>query len=250
MARWDPWRGCRRCSEGCLHCYIHKGDAKRGVDTNLIVQTKDFDKPVAQLKKGGYKMKPGLVYVGFSADFLIEDADAWRGECWQMMKARPDCTFLFLTKRIERFAQCAPADWGSGYENVVVCCTIENQRNADRKLSVFRSLPIKHKCITAQPLIERVDLEPYPDGVELVVVGGESDREARPLDYSWVLDIRAQCIRKQVNFEFRQCGCKYAFVDTFSFQAPAFYEKHGYREVFTLEDYPYTEKRHYYTKAL
>ena len=82
------------------------------------------------------------------------------------------------------------------------------------------------------------------------MVGGESDREARPLDYSWVLDIRAQCIRNQVNFEFRQCGCKYAFVDTFSFQAPAFYENHGYREVFTLEDYPYTEKRHYYTKAL
>ncbi|MBP3658538.1 MAG: DUF5131 family protein, partial [Oscillospiraceae bacterium] len=103
-------------------------------------------------------------------------------------------------------AQCAPADWGSGYENVVVCCTIENQRNADKKLSVFRSLPIKHKCITAQPLIERVDLESYLDGVELVVVGGESDREARPLDYSWVLDIRAQCIRNQVNFEFRQCG--------------------------------------------
>ena len=123
-----------------------------------------------------------------------------------MMKARPDCTFLFLTKRIERFAQCAPADWGDGYENVVVCCTIENQRNADRKLPIFRSLPIKHKCITAQPLIERVDLEPYLDGVELVVVGGESDREARPLDYSWVLDIRAQCVRKQVNFEFRQCG--------------------------------------------
>ncbi len=35
---------------------------------------------------------------------------------------------------------------------------------------------------------------------------GESDRDARPLDYDWVLDIREQCIRKQVNFEFRQCG--------------------------------------------
>lgn len=93
-----------------------------------------------------------------------------------------------------------------GYENVTVCCTIENQRNADKKLSIFRSLPIKHKCITAQPLIERVDLEPYLDGVELVVVGGESDRDGRPLDYDWVLDIREQCIRKQVNFEFRQCG--------------------------------------------
>ena len=47
-----------------------------------------------------------------------------------------------------------------------------------------------------------------------------------------------------------QRGCRYAFVDTFSFQAPAFYENHGYREVFTLENYPYTGKRHYYTKEL
>ena len=41
--------------------------------------------------------------------------------------------------------------------------------------------------------------------MELVLVGGESDRDARPLNYDWVLDIREQCIRKQVNFEFRQC---------------------------------------------
>ena len=41
-----------------------------------------------------------------------------------------------------------------------------------------------------------------------------------------------------------------AFVDTFSFQAPAFYKKHDYREVFTLEAYPYTGKRHYYTKEI
>ena len=100
----------------------------------------------------------------------------------------------------------AGGDWADGYENVTVCCTVENQRNADKKLSVFRTLPIKHKRITAQPLIERVNLEPYLDGVELVVVGGESDRDARPLDYDWVLDIREQCIRKQVDFEFRQCG--------------------------------------------
>jgi len=44
------------------------------------------------------------------------------------------------------------------------------------------------------------------DGVELVAVGGESDAHARPLDYDWVLDIREQCIRQNVSFEFRQCG--------------------------------------------
>lgn len=50
--------------------------------------------------------------------------------------------------------------------------------------------------------------------------------------------------------EAKQRDCKYAFVDTFSFQAPIFYKKHGYQEVFTLEEYPYTEKRYYYTKNL
>jgi hypothetical protein len=39
-------------------------------------------------------------------------------------------------------------------------------------------------------------------------------------------------------------------VDTFSFQTPSFYKNHGYGEVFTLEAYPYTGKRHYYTKEI
>lgn len=203
---WNPWRGCKKCSDGCLHCYIHKGDAKRGVDTREILRTKDFDKPAVRLKNGNYKMKAGTVYTCFSTDFLIEEADPWRSECWEMMKARPDCTFLFLTKRIERFMDCIPPDWGDGYENVVVGCTVENQRNADQRLSLFRSLPIKHKCITAQPLLGPICMEPYLEDVELVVVGGESDRYARPLDYDWVLDIREQCVRKNVSFTFRQCG--------------------------------------------
>ena len=142
----------------------------------------------------------------FSTDFLIGEADQWRHECWKMIKARKDCTFLFLTKRIDRFMNCIPEDWNDGYDNVVVCCTIENQKNADYKLSIFQDLPIKHKCITAQPLLEKIDIEKYLDTIELVVVGGESDINARPLNYDWVLDIREQCIRKNVNFEFRQCG--------------------------------------------
>lgn len=206
MPMWDPWRGCKKCSDGCLHCYIHKGDARRGVDTGEIVRTKDFYKPIEKLKNGNYRMKAGLVYLGFSTDFLIDEADEWRRECWAMIRERQDCRFLFLTKRIERLASCLPADWGEGYENVVVGCTVENQRNADRKLPLFQSLPIKHRCITAQPLLERVCMEPYLDGVERVVVGGESDRFARDFDYAWALDIREQCVRKNVSFEFRQCG--------------------------------------------
>lgn len=45
-------------------------------------------------------------------------------------------------------------------------------------------------------------------------------------------------------------GCKYAFLDTFSFQAPAFYRKHGYQDAFVLEEYPVTGKRYYFAKNL
>ena len=53
MAMWNPWRGCKKCSDGCLHCYIHKGDAKRHVNTNDIVKTKDFYK-VTVKSPGGW----------------------------------------------------------------------------------------------------------------------------------------------------------------------------------------------------
>lgn len=206
MAIWNPWRGCIKCSEGCLHCYIHKGDYKRGINTSEIVKTKDFYKPIEKLKNGNYKMKSGLVYLCFQSDFLIKEADKWRNECFKMIKERQDCKFLFLTKRIERFKEIIPDDWNDGYDNVIVCCTVENQKNADYKLSIFKDLPIKHKCITMQPLLEKVNIEKYLDDIELVLVGGEQDYNARVLDYDWVLDIRKQCIKHNVNFEFRQCG--------------------------------------------
>ncbi|RDU23404.1 DUF5131 family protein [Anaerosacchariphilus polymeriproducens] len=210
MAIWNPWRGCHRYSEGCKFCYIHKGDKKKGIDTDQIIRTDKFYAPIEKKKSGEYKMKPSqMVYLCFSTDFLIEDADSMRKECWDMIKERSDLNFLFLTKRIERFMECVPIDWNDGYDNVTVGCTIENQKAADYRLSIFSSLPIKHKDIICQPLIEYVDIEKYLNDIELVVVGGESDKKARPLNYDWVLDIREQCMRNNTHFEFRQCGTNF-----------------------------------------
>ncbi len=207
MAMWNPWRGCHKYSEGCKYCYIHKGDSKRNVNTNEIIKTDDFYKPIQKNKKGEYRIKSGqTVYLCFSSDFLIEEADIWRDECWKMIKERSDLNFIFLTKRIERFIKCIPSDWGDGYSNVIVGCTIENQKNADYRLSIFNDLLIKHKNIICQPLIEQVNIEKYLNNIELLIVGGESDYSARTLNFDWVLSLRRQCIDKNTNFEFRQCG--------------------------------------------
>lgn len=210
MPIYNPWRGCHKYSTGCQFCYIHKGDAKRGVDTNVIVKSENFDALVKRNKTGEYKIKGNqLVYLCFSSDFLLSDADCYRGEVWAMIKERQDLHFLFLTKRIDRFMTVIPPDWQSGYGNVTVGCTVENQEIADYRLKIFSSLPIKHKNIICQPLLTPINLSQYLENIELVVVGGESDRFARPLNYDWVLSIRAQCIEQKVAFQFRQCGSNF-----------------------------------------
>ena len=75
------------------------------------------------------------------------------------------------------------------------------------------------------------------------------------IEYLYVSeDLRRQGIGskilKMAEKESRNRGCKYSFVDTFNFQAPKFYEKHGYKEVFALKKYPYIGERYYYTKEL
>lgn len=207
MAIWNPWHGCHKHSDGCKFCYIHKGDYKRNVYTDNIEKTDKFYAPILKNRKGEYKIKSGqTVYLCFSTDFLIKEADGWRNECWEMIKERSDLTFIFLTKRIERFLECIPDDWNDGYDNVIVGCTVENQDRADFRLAIFDKLPIKHKNIICQPLIEKVDISDHLENIELVVVGGESDYNARVLNYDWVLSIRQQCIEREVHFEFRQCG--------------------------------------------
>lgn len=55
---------------------------------------------------------------------------------------------------------------------------------------------------------------------------------------------------QQAESEAKKRNCCYVFVNTYQFQAPTFYQKHGYKEVFTLKDYPCTGQRHYYQKDL
>ena len=67
-------------------------------------------------------------------------------------------------------------------------------------------------------------------------------------------DLRGQGIGSQLlqqaECEAKKRNCRFSFVNTYQFQAPAFYQKYGYKEVFTMKDYPYTGQRYYYQKEL
>ena len=208
---WNLWHGCHKLSEGCRHCYVYRTDGKYGKDSSVVTKTEKFDLPL-QRKNGTYKIPSGnLVYTCFTSDFLIEDADEWRAEAWEMMQIRQDLRFLFITKRIDRLQQCLPPDWGDGYDNVTICCTMENQDRVDYRLPIYKEMPIKHKIIICEPLLSRIDFRgELGEWVEQVVAGGESGaKKSGYVDYEWVLDIRQQCIDANVSFGLNRQGVIY-----------------------------------------
>jgi protein gp37 len=203
---WEPWTGCYKISDGCTYCYFYGPFSKR-YGQNSVHKTNEFDKPIAKTTKGKDKIQSGkIVATCFASDFFIAEADEWRAEAWAMIKKRPDLDFLILTKRIDRFNISLPNDWGDGYDNVQIGCTIENQESADYRLPLFLSYPIKRRFIAAAPLLEAIDISTYLSGIEHVTVGGETGRDARICDYDWILTIREQCIQAGITFWFKNTG--------------------------------------------
>ena len=211
MSLWNPWHGCQKLSPGCQHCYVYRLDAKYQRDPAKVAKTGDFTLPLKKKRDGSFKLQSDeTVYTCFTSDFFLPAADAWRVEAWEMIAARSDLHFFIITKRVDRFAVSLPADWGEGYPHVSICCTCEDQERADARLSIYLQLPILHKSIICEPLLGPLDISRYlGPAIEEVTVGGESGDDARPCDYSWVLDIRRQCIAAGVPFGFRQTGARF-----------------------------------------
>lgn len=210
FADWNPWHGCTKVSPGCRFCYVYRQDEMYGseIASNLARKTAAFNLPVKRKRDKTFKIPSGkIVFTCFTSDFLLEDADPWRPECWEMMRFRSDCMFYFFTKRIDRLERCLPPDWGDGYDNVIVGCTVENQAMAERRLPIFKELPIRHKSIIVAPMLERMDISRWlDDTIEEVSVSGESGVGARPCDFDWILNLRSQCVAKEVPFRFHQTG--------------------------------------------
>lgn len=204
---YEPWFGCYKESTGCDNCYFYGNGAKYQEHSRLVKKTDKFYWPVQKDKDGKYRIKGGKkLPTCFSTDFFLPEADEWRKDVWKIIKERQDIEFLILTKRIDRFFVSLPEDWNDGYPNVTIGCTVENQEMADKRLPILLSLPIKKKFISCSPLLSPIDLLKYLHGVYHVTVGGETSRNARECDLSWVLDIHKQCLSAGITFWFKNTG--------------------------------------------
>lgn len=189
-------------------------DRLRDKDGSVIYRTQaGFTYPLSRDRNGRYKVRSGeMIRVCMTSDFFLEEADAWRPEAWEIMRQRPDVKFFLLTKRPQRVADHLPADWGDGWENIMLNVTTENQRRADERIPILLSLPFKHKGIMCAPFIGPVSIREYLPSrqIEQVLCDGENYDGARPCHYEWVKNLRDECQSADVTFVF--CGTGRRFV--------------------------------------
>lgn len=199
---WNAWKGCSKVSEGCINCYVNHPTKFENIFYNFNFKN---------VKSGE------VVTICLLSDFFIKDADHLRPTVWNQIRKHSDILFCIITKRIDRFYQVIPNDWGEGYDNVIIIVTAENQRRADERLNYFITLPIKHKWITCSPLLEPIDIKKYLKSgeIEHVEATGERDCEkvARKTHYDWVKSISDQCKECDVRFTMQYLGHNFEMPD-------------------------------------
>lgn len=193
---WNPWHGCVKVSPGCAHCYMYREKRRYGQEPSTVTRSKTtFDAPLKW-------HEPRLVFTCSWSDFFIKEADPWRAEAWDIIRATPQHTYQVLTKRPERVAAHLPKGWP--LENVWLGVSVENPRFFWR-IALLRQIPSHLRFLSLEPLLAPMPSIPL-EGISWVIVGGESGPKCRPIRVEWVREIRDQCVKAGVPFFFKQWG--------------------------------------------
>lgn len=135
-----------------------------------------------------------------------KDLDAERGKLWPLIENTKHLDWLLLTKRPENIAKMAP--WANNWPaNVWIGTTVEDQESADKRLPHLAEIPAAVRFISAEPLLEEIDIGQWLDkSLHWVITGGESGPHARPSSPSWFRRLHIQCMQADVPFHFKQWG--------------------------------------------
>ncbi len=213
-ATWNPWHGCTKVSPGCAHCYMYRQKRQYGQEPGIVVRSSTtFHAPLRW-------REPKMVFTCSWSDWFHEEADAWRGEAWDVVRRCRHHTFQILTKRPERILQCLPDYWP--VLNVWIGVSVEYQRWADTRIPFLKEVPGALRFVSCEPLLGPVDLRPHlaDEAIQWVIVGGESGGPpARRLvemqgrmwvpsmeRLNWVRSLRDQCLEANVSFFLKQWG--------------------------------------------
>ena len=203
---WNPITGCTKLSDGCINCYaatlsrrlvaMHNPRYKNGFEVTV-----HEDLITLPLK---WKT-PRKIFVNSMSDLFHEKvSDEIILRIFDTMNKCPQHIFQVLTKRPERMLElCDRINWT---DNIWMGVTIESSKYLYRA-DLLRETDAKVKFVSAEPLLDDI-AGINLDGIDWVIVGGESGPHARPMKKDWVITIRDIAQKNGTAFFFKQWGGK------------------------------------------
>jgi protein gp37 len=203
---WNPLTGCTKISPGCKHCYaermakrLHAMGQPNYVNAfNLTMHSHVLELPLSW-------KKPQMIFVNSMSDLFHEDVPLeFILQVFNVMRSAYWHTFQVLTKRSKRMLEINECiDWP---ENVWMGVSVENEKYTFR-IDHLRATNALVKFLSLEPLLGPL-LKLNLEGIDWVIVGGESGPGARPVKEEWIVAIRDQCLATSVPFFFKQWGGK------------------------------------------
>lgn len=204
QATWNPVRGCTKVSPGCKHCYAETlAERFRGVPGHPFEQGFDLRLVPTALDLPLRWRRPRLIFVNSMSDLFHEKIpDDYVAAVFAVMREAKQHQFQVLTKRAQRMKELAGAIGVP--PNVWMGVSVESSAYASR-IGDLRRVQADVRFLSLEPLLgplPKLDL----GGIRWVIVGGESGPGARPMEKSWVREIRVHCRKAEVAFFFKQWG--------------------------------------------
>ena len=204
-ASWNPITGCTKISSGCQHCYaevmarrlcaMHVDKYKNGFQVTLHEDC--LDEPVKW-------RKPKTIFVCSMSDLFHKDVPFdFIDKVLKVIERTPQHRYQILTKRADRMAEffstrTVPANVWLG-----VTVDVKTSKTRINALRSIEGAPIRF--LSCEPLLEDLgELDLY--GIDWIIVGGESGRQARPMKEAWALNIKNQVDKAGKAFFFKQWG--------------------------------------------
>jgi protein gp37 len=203
-ATWNPVIGCTKISQGCKNCYAEAlAERFRGVSGHPFERGFDLRLVPQKLTEPLNWKTPRKIFVCSMSD-LFHEAIPLEYIC-QVFKVMTDAghhIFQILTKRSKRLLELGPKlPWPP---NVWVGVSIESA-NYTYRVYQLTNVPAVVRFLSLEPLLAPIPNLPL-DGIDWVIVGGESGPRSRPMDPAWAREIRDQCTKAGVAFFLKQLG--------------------------------------------
>lgn len=203
---WNPTTGCDKLSAGCKFCYAEEMTRRlKAMGQEKYNEGFKFRMHESAITIPYSWKKPQVVFVNSMSDLFHRSVTLdFVQRVFAVMNDTPQHTYQILTKRGNVLEEFAPNLIFT--PNIWMGVSVENQKVTSR-IDYLRTVDSNVRFLSLEPL-----LGPLPNlnlqGIHWVIVGGESGRNARPINEEWVEDIRVQCKNANVAFFFKQWGGK------------------------------------------